>query len=185
MHQSLKFIFRLILALIIFTVTLALLLTCYSKFNTLAQANTWLEHRQQIELVSSNQQSYLLLSNSQKPDRAIFIVLKGKGYISKISCEHYQATLCLSGYDKSPYREVQKAVLQIIGPYQYIQSINYVDTQTNMPSNLTLTQQQVINFYQQDMSALKYYLLGVFLFTIIALISSIRILKNFRSFLTK
>jgi hypothetical protein len=91
MHQSLKFIFRLILALIIFTVTLALLLTCYSKFNTLAQANMWLEHRQQIELVSSNQQSYLLLSNSQKPDRAIFIVLKGKGYISKISCEHYQA----------------------------------------------------------------------------------------------
>jgi len=177
MHQSLKFIFRLILALIIFTVTLALLLTCYSKFNTLAQANTWLEYRQQIELVSSNQQSYLLLSNSQKPDRAIFIVLKGKGYISKISCEHYQTTLCLSGYDKSPYREVRKAVLQIIGPYQYIQS--------NMPSNLTLTQQQVINFYQQDMSALKYYLLGVFLFTIIALISSIRILKNFRSFLTK
>jgi len=54
-----------------------------------------------------------------------------------------------------------------------------------MPGNLTLTQQQVINFYQQDMSALKYYLLGVFLFTIIALISSIRILKNSRSFLTK
>ncbi len=114
MHQSLKFIFRLILALIIFTVTLALLLTCYSKFNTLAQANMWLEHRQQIELVSSNQQSYLLLSNSQKPDRAIFIVLKGKGYISKISCEHYQATLCLSGYDKVHIERFKKQFYKLL-----------------------------------------------------------------------
>ena len=95
MHQTVKTIFRLCLAAVIFSITLSLMFTCVAKIQEILKADQYYQQAVSIPLKSNTKAQYVLVSNNQRPDNALFILIAGNGYVAKISCEHY-AALCLS-----------------------------------------------------------------------------------------
>lgn len=75
MHQTVKTIFRLCLAAVIFLVTLSLMFTCVTKIQEILKADQHYQQAVNIPLKSSAKAQYVLVSNNQRPDNALFIRL--------------------------------------------------------------------------------------------------------------
>ncbi|ANF81342.1 hypothetical protein A3K93_03445 [Acinetobacter sp. NCu2D-2] len=182
MHKTVLTLFRLFLALIIFTVTLSLVLTCFTKLNEIIKADQYYQDAKTLSLQSQNDRQFVLVSNNKKSDQAIFILLANQGYVSKVSCEHY-AQLCLDEDNQTHTRQIQSIDLIKIGQQHYIQKLSYVDSRNGQAKNFEYSQSEIHQFYQQDVSNLKYIIFAIALFAIAALYVSFRILRNFKQFL--
>lgn len=182
MHQTVKIIFRLCFAAVIFMVTLSLFLTCFAKFQEILKAEQHYQQATHLPLKSSPDQQYVLVSNNQKPDQAIFILIAGNGYIAKVQCEHYSA-LCSDNYNQSHTRQIQHIDLIKIGNLFYIEKLQFNDSRTGQITSLDYSKQEVQQFYQNDINNLKYIVFTIALFALAALFVSVKILKNFRRFL--
>lgn len=184
MHQTIKTIYRLCFASVIFLVTLSLLLTCFSKTYAILQANQDYAERQRIHLSSDSQQQFVLLSDNKKSNQALYILLAGQGYLSKMNCQHYP-TLCTEEYNQSHTRQIQTADLVKTGNFSYLENIQFRDSRTGQSSQLHVTEQQIAQFYKDDLSNLKYSVFAIALFACAALFVSFKLIRNFRRFLTK
>ena len=89
MHQTIKTVFRLCFATSIFLITLALVWTCIVKTLEIKNATQALAQAQQFELKSTTAKPLVLVTNNQKPDESVFILVANQGFIAKMSCEHY------------------------------------------------------------------------------------------------
>ena len=83
MHQTVKTIFRLFFAVVIFLITLALFLSAYSKSKEILQADQQLQQAKHISLKSTAQEQLVLVSNNKRPDKAIFILNDQNVYFVK------------------------------------------------------------------------------------------------------
>lgn len=184
MHQTVKLIFRVFFATVIFIITLSLLITCFTKINEIIHADDNYAHAKTLSLKSSPQEQFVLLSNNQKSDNALFVLIAGNGYIAKTSCDHY-AKLCSDNDNQSHSRQINTVDLIKIGQYNYIQHVQYFDTRTNQSSFIEFSKQEIQQFYQNDIAGLKYVVFGIGLFALAALFISCKILKNFRRFINK
>ena len=184
MHQTVKTIFRLCLAAVIFLVTLSLMFTCVAKIQEILKADQYYQQAASIPLKSSAKAQYVLVSNNQRPDNALFILIAGNGYVAKISCEHY-AALCTDDYNQSHTRQIQNVNLVKVRNYFYIENIQFQDSRTGQITKVSYSKNELKQFYNNDISNLKYILFAISLFTLAALFVSIKILKNFRRFLEK
>src|SRR5690606_42148600 len=72
MHQTVKTIFRLCFASVIFLITLSLCFTCFAKIQEILQAEQHYQQATSIPLKSTAGEQYVLVSNNQRPDNAIF-----------------------------------------------------------------------------------------------------------------
>lgn len=185
MHQTVKTVFRLFLATLIFLITLALMFTCAVKIQDIIQADKNFSQKQSFSLKSTQQEQFVLVSNNQNPDNALFVLIANNGYLAKISCAHHEADLCVDDYNKSHTRQISQANLVKAGQWFYIQDVAYRDSRSGKTAEFHYSDAQIQQFYQDDVSALKYTVFGIGLFTAIALYVSSRILRNFRRFLIK
>lgn len=69
--------------------------------------------------------------------------------------------------------------------YFYIENIQFQDSRTGQITKLSYSKNELKQFYNNDISNLKYILFAISLFALAALFVSIKILKNFRRFLEK
>ncbi|GAA5557315.1 hypothetical protein Asch01_02038 [Acinetobacter schindleri] len=184
MHQTVKLVFRLFLATVIFLVTLALCFTCFAKIQEIMQAEQHYQQGKSLSLTSSPDQQYVLLSNNQKPDHAIFVLIAGNGYISKSSCTHY-TVLCSDDFNQSHTRQIDQVKLFKAGEFSYIQQVKYKDSRTGQVSEFSYSANEIQQFYQQDIAGLKYVVFGISLFALAALFVSFKLIRNFRRFLNK
>lgn len=184
MHQTVKTVFRICFATVIFMVTLALFLTCFAKFQEILQADHEYTNAQTIHLKSDAKNQFVLVSNNQNPDNAIFLHLAGQGYVAKIKCEHYKA-LCTDEMNQSHTRQIQNIDLLKVGTHWYIQKVLYRDSRTQKQQQFEYSSAELKQFYDNDIRNLKYVIFGVALFAFAALFVSIKIIKNFRRFLNK
>lgn len=183
MHQTVKTIFRLFFAGIIFLITLALFLSIFSKSKEILQADQAFQQAKQISLKSTAGKQLVLVSNNQRPDQAIYIVIAQNGYIAKLNCEHYLQDICTDEYNQSHTRQIQQLELLKIGQQFYIQQISYKNSLTQKQQPWSYSKQQIQQFYQADISDLKYHLFSMALFALAALYVSIRIIRNFKKFI--
>ncbi|MGE8538823.1 MAG: hypothetical protein ACN6NI_06035 [Acinetobacter sp.] len=184
MHQTVKTIFRLCFAGVIFLITLSLCFTCFAKMQEILQAKQHYQQATNIPLKSTAGEQYVLLSNNQRPDNAIFILIAGNGYVAKINCEHYSA-LCSDDDNQSHTRQIQTVDLIKAGNLFYIEKIQFRDSRTGKATALEYSKDDIQQFYQNDISNLKYIVFAIALFALAALFVSFKILKNFRRFLQK
>lgn len=184
MHQTVKTVFRICFAGVIFIVTFALFLTCFAKFQEILHADREYANAQTVQLKSEADKKFVLVSNNQNPDNAIFLQLAGQGYIAKIKCQHY-ALLCTDEMNQSHTRQIQDIELLKVGTHWYIQNVTYRDSRTLQQQQFEYTPAEVKQFYDNDISHLKYVIFGVALFAFAALFVSVKIIKNFRRFLNK
>ena len=184
MHQTIKLIFRIFFAAVIFIITVALLLTCLSKAYEIFHAEQNFTQAKKVHLTSTAQQQLVLLSNNQKPDQSIYILIAQNGYIAKINCAQYP-NICLDEYNKQQTRQIQTLDLVHVGNFKYIQNVAFTDSRTQQAKHLNYPEHQIKQFYLEDVANLKYVVFGVGLFALAALYVSIRILRNFKSFLNK
>lgn len=184
MHQTVKTIFRLCFASVIFLVTLSLCFTSFAKIQEILQAEQHYQQATSIPLKSTASEQYVLVSNNQRPDNAIFILIAGNGYVAKINCEHY-STLCSDDYNQSHTRQIQNIDLIKAGNLFYIEKIQFRDSRASKETTLKYSKQDIQQFYQNDISNLKYTVFAITLFALAALFVSIKILRNFRRFLYK
>lgn len=185
MHQTIKTIFRLCLAACIFLITLALLWTCVVKTLEIRNATQEMAQAKTFELRSTAEKPLVLVSNNQKPDEALFILVANQGFISKINCEHYAQELCTDADNQSHRRQIDHLLLKQIGAQHYIQRIQFHDSQTQKVSNFDYSDAELQAFFEQDVQQLKYTVFGIAIFALIALYVSFRILRNFKQFLHK
>lgn len=185
MHQTIKTVFRLCFATVIFLVTAALVLTCFSKTQEIILADQYFSQAKTISLDSTTHEQLVLVSNNQSPENAIFILIANNGYLAKIQCEHYLNDICLDDFNKSHTRQIQHIDLLKIGQFQYIKQISFTDSRTHQKQVLKYSDSQLKTFYQNDVSGLKYIVFGIALFALAAIYTSVRILRNFKSFLSK
>lgn len=185
MHQTIKTIFRLCFAVSIFLITLALVWTCVVKTLEIRNASQALAQAKQFELKSTTAKPLVLVTNNQKPDEAVFILVANQGFIAKMSCEHYAQDLCTDADNQSHRRQIDFLDLKQIGQQYYIQHIQFHDSQTQKVSRFKYSDEQIQAFFQQDVQQLKYIVFGVGLFALIALYVSFRIIRNFKQFLQK
>lgn len=183
MHQSIKKLFRLFWAICIFLITLALVVTCGVIAKELLTTQQNIQNKHILKFESSPSQQYILMSNNKKPDQQALIVLKNQGYISKIKCEHYLTDICTDHENLLANRNIQHATLEKIGRYQYFQEIQWQDNQTGEINRLNWSPAQIHNFYQTDMTSLKYTLLALCIFAAIGLYCCYRLIRNFKKFL--
>lgn len=172
-------------ALIIFLTTCALFLTCFAKTKEILYAEQTFAQAQSFKMNSKPDQILILLSNNKKPDDHIYVHVANQGYIAKLSCEHYLAELCIDDYNEQHTRQIQSIELLKAGQFNYIQHVSYLDTRTQQLKTFRYTPEQIQQFYQADITNLKYIVFGVLLFALIALYVSVRILRNFKQFLEK
>ncbi|TSH77793.1 hypothetical protein E2K73_03305 [Acinetobacter sp. RF15A] len=184
MHQTVKIIFRLCFAAVIFIVTLSLVLTCFIKVRDIMNAEQHYQQATPLSLKSDPHTQYVLLSNNQKPDNTIFILIAGNGYIAKISCDHYPA-LCTDDYNQSHTRQIQTIDLIKAGNFFYIKNIQYRESRSGQVSHFNYSPQELQQFYKNDIYHLKFIVVVVALFALAALFVSLKILRNFRQFLNK
>jgi hypothetical protein len=168
MPQTLKTVFRLCLTSIIFLIT-------EKNFS----------QKQSFTLKSTPQEQFVLVSNNQNPDNAVFVLIATYGYVAKISCKHHLTDLCNDQYNKSHTRQISQAHVIKAGQWFYIQNVAYRDNHTGKTKEFKYSDMQIQQFYQDDVSMLKYTVFGIGLFSAIALYVSSRILRNFRRFITK
>lgn len=184
MHQTIKTIFRFCFALVIFMVTLSLCITCVSKIQEIMHADQAYQQAKSFRLVSTPEQQYVLVSDNQKPNNAVFVLIAGNGYISKTSCEHY-AKLCSDEINQSHTRQIENIHLFRVAHHTYIEQVQWRDSRTGQVTQLEYSKNEIQQFYQNDISNLKYTVFGIALFTLAALYVSVKLLRNFRRFLTK
>ena len=184
MHKSILTVFRLFFAAVIFIVTLSLFVTCFAKFYEILQADENYAQAQHISLISNEKEQFVLVSNNQKPDNAIYVLIAGNGYVAKVSCDHY-AKLCSDDDNTSHTRQIQSINLFKAGQHTYIKNVSYTDSRTAQKSQLEFSPNEIEQFYKNDISNLKYVIFGVGLFALAALYVSVKILKNFRRFIGK
>lgn len=185
MHQTVKTIFRLFFAVVIFLITLALFFSAYSKIKEILQADQQFQQAKHISLKSSAQEQLVLVSNNKRPDQAIFILIAQNGYIAKLNCIHYLQNICTDEYNQSHTRQIQQLDLLKVGQQHYIENITYQDSRTQKQQQWSYSKQQIQQFYQVDIDSLKYIVFSILLFALAALYVSIRILRNFKNFLTR
>lgn len=185
MHQTLKIVVRLILATCIFLITAALILTCITKSYEIWSAQDEYKNKQISHIRTNENHTYRLLSNNKKPHQAFYIVLQDQGYIAKFNCENYINSLCIDKYNEVGTRIVQNATFQNIGQHSYIQNIEFLDSQTNMIGSFNWSQKEIDALYAEDMKGLKFIVVGISIFALIAIYCSFRIIRNFRRFLEK
>lgn len=184
MHQTVKTIFRIFFASIIFIITAALILTCVTKTQEIFNAQKNFVNAEKISLHSTPQKPLVLVSNNQKPDQKLVVLIANNGYIAQLNCENY-ANLCTTQYNLSHTRQIQTINLVKAGQFFYIQHVNYRDSRTGQTSTFDYSDAQIQNFYENDVSSLKYIVFGIALFAAAAIFVSQRILRNFRRFLSK
>lgn len=185
MHQTVKTLFRLFFAVVIFLITLALFFSAYSKSKEILQADQHFQQAKHISLKSTAQEQLVLVSNNKRPDQAIFILIAQNGYIAKLSCEHYLQDICTDEYNQLHTRQIQQLDLLKVGQQHYIENITYQDSRTQKQQQWSYSKQQIQQFYQADIASLKYIVFSMVLFALAALYVSIRILRNFKKFLTR
>ena len=185
MHQTVKTIFRLFFAVVIFLITLALFFSAYSKSKEILQADQRFQQAKHISLKSTDQEQLVLVSNNKRPDQAIFILIAQNGYIAKLNCEHYLQDICTDEYNQLHTRQIQQLDLLQVGQQHYIENIRYQDSRTQKQQQWTYSTQQIQQFYQADIASLKYIVFSIVLFALAALYVSIRIIRNFKKFLTR
>ncbi len=185
MHQTIKTVFRLFFAAVIFIITAALILTCYSKTQEILRAEHYFSQAKTISLDSTPKEQLVLVSNNESPDRAIFIMLANNGYLAKMNCENYAQDICLDEFNQQHTRQIQHLDLLKIGQFQYIQNVSFTNSRTGQKKQLRYSDAQLKQFYQNDISGLKYTVFGMALFAFAALYVSYRIVRNFKSFLNK
>lgn len=185
MHQTVKTIFRLFFAVVIFLITLALFFSAYSKSKEILQADQQFQQAKHISLKSTDQEQLVLVSNNKRPDQAIFILIAQNGYIAKLNCEHYLQDICTDEYNQLHTRQIQQLDLLKVGQQHYIENIRYQDSHTQKQQQWTYSTQQIQQFYQADIASLKYIVFSIVLFALAALYVSIRIIRNFKKFLTR
>lgn len=185
MHQTLKIVVRLILATCIFLITAALILTCITKSYEIWSAQDEYKNKQISHIRTDENHIYRLLSNNKKPHQAFYIILQDQGYIAKFNCENYINSLCIDKYNEVGTRIVQNATFQNIGQHSYIQNIEFLDSQTNMIGSFNWSQKEIDALYAEDMKGLKFIVVGISIFALIAIYCSFRIIRNFRRFLEK
>lgn len=185
MHQTVKTIFRLFFAVVIFLITLALFLSAYSKSKEILQADQQLQQAKHISLKSTAQEQLVLVSNNKRPDQAIFILIAQNGYVVKLPCEHYQQDICTDEYNQLHTRKIQQLDLLKVGQQHYIENVRYQDSRTQKQQQWSYSPQQIQQFYQADIASLKYIVFSIVLFALAALYVSIRIIRNFKKFLTR
>lgn len=183
MHQTVKTIFRLFFAIVIFLITLALFLSILSKSKEIFYAEQFFQNAQSISLKSNDKEQLVLVSNNQRSDQNIFIVIANNGFIAKVNCEHYSKDICTDAYNQLHTRQINQINLLNIGHQHYIENVHYRDSRTQKQYQLNYSKQQIQQFYQTDISNLKYTTFSMFLFAIAALYVSIHILRNFRKFI--
>lgn len=184
MHQTVKTIFRLFFAVVIFLITLALFFSAYSKSKEILQADQQFQQAKHISLKSTAQEQLVLVSNNKRPDQAIFILIAQNGYIAKLNCEHYLQDICTDEYNQLHTRQIQQLDLLKVGQQHYIENIRYQDSHTQKQQQWSYSTQQIQQFYQTDIASLKYIVFSIVLFALVALYVSIRIIRNFKKFLT-
>lgn len=184
MHKSILTVFRLFFATVIFVVTLSLFATCFAKLYEILKADENYAQAQHISLISNKQEQFVLVSNNQKPDNAIFVLIAGNGYIAKISCDHY-TKLCSDDDNTSHTRQIQSINLFKAGQHTYIKNVSFVDSRTQQQTEVEFSTNEIQQFYKNDISNLKYVIFGIGLFALAALYVSLKILKNFRRFIGK
>lgn len=184
MQQTIRLIVRLCLAAIIFAITAALILTCLSKSIEIAQSEQNFAQAKKIHLQSSDKEQLVLLSNNKSPEEAVYIAIAQNGYIAKSNCSHYPE-ICIDDYNQQHTRQIQNIDLLHAGQFHYIQQVRYTDSRTQAPKTLNYSAEQIQQFYRADVSSLKYTLFGIGLFALAAMYVSIRILRNFKTFLGK
>ncbi|TCB50376.1 hypothetical protein E0H80_08735 [Acinetobacter sp. ANC 4779] len=185
MHQTVKTLFRLFFAVVIFLITLALFFSTYSKSKEILQADQHFQQAKHISLKSTAQEQLVLVSNNKRPDQAIFILIAQNGYIAKLSCEHYLQDICTDEYNQLHTRQIQQLDLLKVGQQHYIENITYQDSRSKKQQQWSYSKQQIQQFYQADIASLKYIVFSMVLFALAALYVSIRILRNFKKFLTR
>jgi hypothetical protein len=185
MHQTVKTIFRLFFAVVIFLITLALFFSAYSKSKEILQADQQFQQAKHISLKSTDQEQLVLVSNNKRPDQAIFILIAQNGYIAKLNCEHYLQDICTDEYNQLHTRQIQQLDLLKVGQQHYIEHVRYQDSRTQKQQQWSYSAQQIQQFYQADIASLKYIVFSIVLFALAALYVSIRIIRNFKKFLTR
>ena len=185
MHQTVKTIFRLFFAVVIFLITLALFFSAYSKSKEILQADQQFQQAKHISLKSTDQEQLVLVSNNKRPDQAIFILIAQNGYIAKLNCEHYLQDICTDEYNQLHTRQIQQLDLLKVGQQHYIENIRYQDSRTQKQQQWSYSTQQIQQFYQADIASLKYIVFSIVLFALAALYVSIRIIRNFKQFLMR
>ena len=185
MHQTVKTIFRLFFAVVIFLITLALFFSAYSKSKEILQADQQFQQAKHISLKSTDQEQLVLVSNNKRPDQAIFILIAQNGYIAKLNCEHYVQDICTDEYNQLHTRQIQQLDLLKVGQQDYIENVRYQDSRTQKQQQWSYSTQQIQQFYQADIARLKYIVFSIVLFALAALYVSIRIIRNFKKFLTR
>ncbi|TCB61093.1 hypothetical protein [Acinetobacter terrae] len=185
MHQTVKTIFRLFFAVVIFLITLALFFSAYSKSKEILQADQQFQQAKHISLKSTDQEQLVLVSNNKRPDQAIFILIAQNGYIAKLNCEHYLQDICTDEYNQLHTRQIQQLDLLKVGQQDYIENVRYQDSRTQKQQQWSYSTQQIQQFYQADIASLKYIVFSIVLFALAALYVSIRIIRNFKKFLTR
>ncbi|MCW8037748.1 MULTISPECIES: hypothetical protein [Acinetobacter] len=184
MHHTIKLIFRICFAAVIFIVTAALILTCLAKSNEIFRAEQNFVQAKKIHVQSTAKEQLVLLSNNQKPDQAAYIAIAQNGYIAKTSCAHYPE-ICIDDYNQQQTRQIHDADLIHAGNFYYIQKVNFTDSRTQQRQSLQYPNSQIRQFYAADISNLKYVVFGIGLFALAALYVSIRILRNLNKFIHK
>lgn len=184
MHQTIQLVFRICFAAVIFTVTAALILTGFAKSSEIFHAAQNFEQAKKIHLQSTAQQQFALLSNNKKPDEAVYVVIAQNGYIAKSSCSHYPE-ICLDQYNQQQTRQIQTIDLLHAGNFHYIEKVSFTDSRTQQRHTFSYTPEQIQQFYQADVSSLKYATFGIGLFALAAVFVSFRILRNFKKFIRK
>ena len=184
-HQSAKTIFRIFFACVIFLITAALFLTVFTKSYEYYFANNTFSDKKNIQHSSTVSEQLVLVSNNQKPDESIYLVVANNGYIAKFSCQHYTKDICIDDYNQSHTRQIQNIDITQIGNYKYISQVSYIDSKNSNKSQLKFSDDQIKQFYKNDVEDLKYTIFVIFLFAIAALYVSIRIIRNFKTFIHK
>lgn len=185
MHQTVKTIFRLFFATVIFLITFALFFSSYTKIKEIFQADQAFQHAKLISLKSTPQEQLVLVSNNKHPDKSIYILIANNGYIAKVRCEHYLQDICTDINNQSHTRQIIQVDLLNIQQQHYIQHIQYRDSLTQKQQQWTYSKEQIQQFYQVDITSLKYNVFSMILFALAALYVSIRIIRNFKTFLSR
>ena len=138
-----------------------------------------------LTLSSNAQTEYRLLSNNQKPDEKLWIVIKNQGYIVTLNCQHYLKTLCTDQDNQHPFRKIDHVTLQRFNDKYYIQDITYTNTQNMQQNTVKFSVQDIQSFHQADLITLRNQIITLSLFALFALYVCFRILRDFRKFLNK
>lgn len=181
--MTFKMLFRCFYAFVLILITAMLIWTCVVKTLEFTRSNTIPD--QSSTFSSNNQIEYRLLSNNQKPDEKLWIVIKNQGYIAKLNCQHYLKTLCTDQDNQHPFRKIDHVTLQRFNDKYYIQDITYTNTQNMQQDTVKFSAQDIQSFHKADLIILRNQIITLSLFALFALYVCFRILRDFRKFLNK